>query len=367
MSNRQDIAFLTPFANDAETTLPGVPIDGTSYRDTTFSDLGPGWPYKTKVESQDFNQIMYIQTLLMRQLSNQGVLDYSDKEDYTADNALIKDDGGLYLCIANNGPASSIKQPSTEPLFWRRIDVNQVDNRFKGNQNWNVEGSTGDPLPTGAPTTYTVGAQVVAGVEVITTNAEQVTYVAGVLNSGNNTGILRRRYAKDSAGLITKSSQYGGIKLPDGSQLQALVDDIATNGVRITEDGSDVVVDVDLSVVTTGFRFFGLSDEPGAWDNINDDESKFAVHDDLIYRRKYVDVTGSRTAGVTYTNNTGTDIQLDMFVNGPGTRNLTITYPDSSVVVITKTNDSMQFFETIPDGASYSIDVAVSIWFELRV
>lgn len=149
-----------------------------------------------------------------------------------------------------------------------------VENRFKGNQNWNVAGSTGDPVPGGTPTTYTVGAQVVAGVEVITTNAEQVTYVAGVLNSGNNTGILRRRYAKDSAGLITKTSQYAGIKLADGSQLPALVDDLVTNGVRITEDGSDVVVDVDLSVVTTGFRFFGMSDERGAWADINDEDSK---------------------------------------------------------------------------------------------
>lgn len=149
-----------------------------------------------------------------------------------------------------------------------------VENRFKGNQNWNVAGSTGDPLPSATPTLYTVGSEIVAGVKVITTNADQITYVAGVLNSGNNTGILRRRYAKDSAGLITKTSQYGGIKLPDGSQLQALVDDIATNGVRITEDGSDVVVDVDLSVVTGGFRFFGLSDERGAWADVNDDDSE---------------------------------------------------------------------------------------------
>lgn len=172
-----------------------------------------------------------------------------------------------------------------------------VENRFKGNQNWNVEGSTGDPLPSATPTLYTVGAKIVAGVEVITTNADQITYVSGVLNSGNNTGILRRRYAKDDAGLITKSTQYGGIKLPDGSQLQALVDDIATNGVRITEDGTDVVVDVDLSVITGGFRFFGLSDESGAWADINDFESRVATG---IPIRK--DLTGTRILDTTYTN-----------------------------------------------------------------
>ena len=150
-----------------------------------------------------------------------------------------------------------------------------TENRFKGNQNFNVIGSTGDPLPDGTPKTYTVGSEIAAGIEVITNDAEQITYTSGVLNSGNNTGILRRRYTKDQSGLITKSTQYGGIKLPDGSQLQALEDDIATNGVRITEDGSDVVIDVDLSVITTGFRFFGMSDEVGIWGNVNDEDSLF--------------------------------------------------------------------------------------------
>ena len=184
-----------------------------------------------------------------------------------------------------------------------------VENRFKGNQNWNVAGSTGLSLPGATPTLYSVGDKVVAGVEVITTNADQITYVSGVLNSGNNTGILRRRYAKDAAGLITKSTQYGGIKLPDGSQLQALVDDITTNGVRITEDGSDVVVDVDLSVVTTGFRFFGMSDERGVWADINDDDSKVAIGGiDLLKTRR--DVTSSRSPLIAYKNKTATTITV---------------------------------------------------------
>jgi len=180
---------------------------------------------------------------------------------------------------------------------------NTVENRLKGNQNWNVIGSTGDPLPGVTPTLYEVGDEVVSGVEVITINADQITYVDGILNSGNNTGILRRRYAKDAAGLITKTSQYGGIKLPDGSQLQALVDDISTNGVRITEDGSDIVVDVDLSVITDGFRFFGLSEERGLWTDINDEESLISTFDTKIDGRKYIDVTSARAQDVSYTNN----------------------------------------------------------------
>jgi len=178
-----------------------------------------------------------------------------------------------------------------------------VENIFKGNQNWNVVGSTGDPLPDGTPRTYVVGSEIVSGVEVITSNAEQITYVSGVLNSGNNTGVLRRRYRKDAAGLITKLTQYGGIK-GLGSQLKALVDDIATNGVRIAEDGNDVVVDVDLSVITSGFRFFGLSDIQGVWETINDEDSYLAQTGMRLVNRTPVSIANSyeidRSGKITY-------------------------------------------------------------------
>ena len=77
--------------------------------------------------------------------------------------------------------------------------------------------------------------------------------------------------------MISKSNQYGGIKLPDGTQLQAVVDDIATNGVRITDDSTYIFIDVDLSVVTTGFRFFGLSGVAGIWPDINEIESSKSI------------------------------------------------------------------------------------------
>lgn len=198
-----------------------------------------------------------------------------------------------------------------------------TENRFKGNQNFNVNGSSGDPLPDGTPRTYSVGSEVAAGVEVITNNAEQITYTSGVLNSGNNTGILRRRYKKDAAGLITKSTQYGGLKLADNSQIQALVDDIATNGVRITEDGSDVVVDVDLSVVTTGFRFFGMSDIQGVWQAINEQESISSLYAfaNLNSTVKTLNVPADRDKNVAYTNDTQYVRRVFIKITTTGTSN----------------------------------------------
>lgn len=143
-----------------------------------------------------------------------------------------------------------------------------VENRFKGNQNPVVEGKDGHALPSATPITIPAGDEIVSGIIALTT-VVNLTYVNGVYSA--DSGIMRRLYTKDHAGLITKNSQYGGLKLSDGSQLQALVDDIATNGARITEVGNDVAVDGDFAV--TDFRFIGLSDERGAWPDVNDIES----------------------------------------------------------------------------------------------
>lgn len=215
-----------------------------------------------------------------------GTVLVTNQSGQLLDNALYLQDTvtGLIYSLPNTIPAGSTVTSSSgtnlvtnNGSFTMHHVWVSVENRFKGNQNWNVAGSTGDPLPSSTPTLYTVGAEIAAGIEVITTNADQITYVNGVLSSGNNTGIIRRRYTKDAAGFITKNSQYGGVQLPDGTQLQAVVDDIATNGVRITEDSGDVCVDVDLShaaiVAAGGFKFHGLSSESGVWPDINDKES----------------------------------------------------------------------------------------------
>lgn len=148
-----------------------------------------------------------------------------------------------------------------------------TENRFKGNQNPVVKGKDGHPLPDSTKRNYPAGDEIAAGI-IALTNVVNLTYVNGVYSA--DSGIMRRLYTKDTAGLITKTSQYGCLKLTDGSQLQALVDDIATNGSRITEVGNDVAVDGDLAV--TDFRFIGLSDERGALADVNDEESIYLAN-----------------------------------------------------------------------------------------
>lgn len=248
-----------------------------------------------------------------------------------------------------------------------KLVSSQAENRFKGNQNPVVKGKDGHPLPDSTKRDYPAGDEIAAGI-IAFTNVVNLTYVNGVYSA--DSGILRRRYAKDAAGLITKNSQYGCVKLPDGSQLQALVDDIATNGVRITEDGSDVVVDVDLSVLTSGFRFHGLSDERGALADINDDESFISAISSGVATLKPKDVTGSRTPGVEFENTLPVPINVSITTISTTTalsRTLTrngITNNRVSPFVSGQIGTSVNFDFEVEPGGTYEIDLFFTKWIE---
>lgn len=288
MSNRQDIAFLTPFANDAETTLPGVPIDGTSYRDPAFTALGSGWPYKTKVESQDFNQVMYIQTLLMRQLSNQGVLDYSDKEDYTANNALVKDDGGLYLCTANNGPASAVKQPSTEPLFWRRIDITEVSPL---NNTWNgyldPEHQSSLPAPNGYPGNSGGGEVVYAADEEISFGIFAGSGGATVSSDSDGwifTGSIYKLYDYTAEQLADIDVTKVPVYLKDQAGVEYFLKHNGSS-VIVTKVGSQLKVEITDDIFTVSltklWRWFD-TESVGRVEEISPNEVEFRVRGHLL-------------------------------------------------------------------------------------
>lgn len=231
-----------------------------------------------------------------------------------------------------------------------------VENRFKGNQNPVAKGKDGHPLPSATPTTYPAGDEIAAGIIAFTTVVD-LTYVNGVYSA--ESGIMRRLYAKDSAGLVTKSNQYAGIKMPDGSQLQASVDDIAINGVRVTEEGSDIVVDVDLSSVTDGFRFFGLSDERGSWANVNDKDSFRGIYSDIMNARVERDVTSSRPIGVNHVNDTPVDLEVTVSYSAtPGIARFTFETNSKVWTVSSQSSTasiSAEITKTIPPGGYYKI------------
>lgn len=118
-------SFKSPgiFAADAATVIPPTPIAGVSYRDAVngTNDVENGWRYGTRVESQDWNQIMYMVTSMLAMIDTQGVLGWSSDVDYTGPSLVFGGDGQLYIKIGaasgpNNGGA---KDPISNPDYWQ--------------------------------------------------------------------------------------------------------------------------------------------------------------------------------------------------------------------------------------------------------
>lgn len=123
MSSTRDFKAPGVFAEDASTTIPPTPIAGVSYRDTTngTDDTKNGWRYGTRVESQDWNQIMYLMTSMLSMIDTQGVLGWASGVDYTGPALVFGSDDQLYVKTAlpsgpNNGGA---KDPISNPTYWQ--------------------------------------------------------------------------------------------------------------------------------------------------------------------------------------------------------------------------------------------------------
>lgn len=175
--------------------------------------------------------------------------------------------------------AEPVKDADLPPIE-DAIETIRPVNRLASCQNFNCPGKDGKALPGASVTDYAVGEEIAAGWLVVSSPAGQVTYTSGILSSASNTGNIQRKYERDPAGTISKSSQYAAVILSDGTQQQALVDDLST-GCSITDDANFVYVTVDLSILTSGFRFVGLSSAGGTYPAVSNAESYSAWFETL--------------------------------------------------------------------------------------
>lgn len=70
-------------------------------------------------ERGDFNALFKYLGEYLFYLMQGGMFSYSTDYDYTAGN-LVMHEGSLYLCIASNGPGSTVKYP-TDADYWRQL------------------------------------------------------------------------------------------------------------------------------------------------------------------------------------------------------------------------------------------------------
>lgn len=151
-----------------------------------------------------------------------------------------------------------------------------VDNRVKGNQNWNIRAINGDPLISATPANYSVGEFPAIDVEV-TTAATNLKYLNRVVSSDDNTGVLTITWPNDNPD-ITAANQYVGVVLADGSQAEAGL----VAGVSKSDVAAGISCSVDLSVITGGFKYFFICDTVGAVPETTDDDAEFAYRGFLL-------------------------------------------------------------------------------------
>lgn len=125
MSSTRDFKSPGIFAENATTVIPPTPIQGVAYRDQVngTDDTPNGWRYGTKVESQDWNQIMFQLTSMLSMMDKQGVLGWSDEVDYEVPAITFGSNGLLYFAIQESGPSTTPQDPTSAPNFWQQFGL----------------------------------------------------------------------------------------------------------------------------------------------------------------------------------------------------------------------------------------------------
>lgn len=125
MSSTRSIIAPPPFAASALTVIPPTPIAGVSYRDPVAgpASSADGWPYAERVNSAEFNQLVFQWSSLLSIMDLKGLLGWSDLKDYTEDAIAFGSDGKVYKWLQESGPGTGagVRDPISEPSYWREF------------------------------------------------------------------------------------------------------------------------------------------------------------------------------------------------------------------------------------------------------
>lgn len=139
MASTRDFKSPGIFAEDASTSIPPSPIQGVAYRDAVSgADSAPdGWRYGTKVDSQDWNQIMFLLTSIISSVDKQGLLGWSSDVDYSPPAIAFGSNGLPYIALQASGPTTSAQDPISSPMFWEQF-ASHGQIVLTTNQSWTV-------------------------------------------------------------------------------------------------------------------------------------------------------------------------------------------------------------------------------------
>lgn len=105
------------WAENAQTTIPTPPVAGVTYRDTTLNStaIDKAWPFKTIVDSSDFNQHAFLQDTLIKESEQYGVMRWNNTTTYKEGGFCLGQDGKLYQAKRDNQG----KEPTANADDWK--------------------------------------------------------------------------------------------------------------------------------------------------------------------------------------------------------------------------------------------------------
>lgn len=105
------------WASTAQTTIPTPPVAGVTYRDTTLNStaIDKAWPFKTIVDSSDFNQHAFLQDTLIKESEQYGVMRWNNTTTYKEGGFCLGQDGKLYQALRDNQG----KEPTANADDWK--------------------------------------------------------------------------------------------------------------------------------------------------------------------------------------------------------------------------------------------------------
>lgn len=120
-------SFKSPgiWAADGLTVIPTTPIAGAVYRDDvagTANIRGGIGKYGVKLNSAEFNQILFLMTSMLDMMDTQGVLGWSSAVDYSGVGVVLGSDGILYSVAAASGPShGGAQDPTSTSGYWTSL------------------------------------------------------------------------------------------------------------------------------------------------------------------------------------------------------------------------------------------------------
>lgn len=105
------------WASNAQTTIPTPPVAGVTYRDTTLNStaIDKAWPFKTIVDSSDFNQHAFLQDTLIKEAEQYGIMRWNNTTTYKEGGFCLGQDGRIYQAIRDNQG----KEPTENTDDWK--------------------------------------------------------------------------------------------------------------------------------------------------------------------------------------------------------------------------------------------------------